>query len=342
MAGEVGRLLALAACGVVLAFVVFEGALRLAGVPSGVVSSVAWAYDVDGETLGPFRAGVRVNSPWPAEIAFEASFNALGCRGPEPGHGSASPVLVMGDSLTFGVGVDDPDTWPAILDRRLVETGRGRPVVNLSTAMLIMRDHLAHLDRATAELSPGTVMLMLRVFDGPEHLDDVGETPFQAALSEERRRRSWPRGLVRSLAVFQARDFINLWRKRLDAQARGEAYFVPDQHRSLEPDPPELRGRLESQILELAARVEAAGARLVLLPFPSIVVEDGRARFVEPWTQRLVQDLGLPYVDVTGAFQRQPDPSSLLLLPWDLHASPRGNAVVAEAALELLSGLESG
>lgn len=341
MAGEVRGLLALAACGALLAFVVLEGLLRVAGLPTAVAHTIAWAYDVDGETPGPFRARARVISPWPPEIAFEARFNSLGCRGPEPGEGPGAPILAMGDSLTFGMGVNDLETWPALLDRRLDEEGRGSPVVNLASAMMIMRDHLDALDRALAEVRPGTVMLMLPSIDGPEHLsEDV--TPYQAAVAKERRRRRWPRGLSRSLAVFQARTFVNLWRKRLDIRARGEIYTVPDQTHAREPHPPALRGHLRGQLLELAARVEAAGARLVLLPFPLTTVEGGRARFFEPWTQGLIRELGIPHVDLTGAFQAQPDPTSLLLLPWDIHASQRGNAVVAEAALELLAGPPSG
>jgi len=339
MGEEVARLLVLAALGALIAFAVVETGLRLAGLPSGAGRSIPSAYDLLGETIGPFRAGVRAGNAWPPELAFEASFNSLGCRGAEPRDVDAPALLAMGDSLTFGLGVDDPDTWPAILDRRLYEEGRARPVVNLSNAYMIMQDHLGYLDRALPALRPGTVMLMVPSFVGRVHLVEGHETFHQAALARERKRRSWPRGPIRSLAVYEARTFITLWRRWLDLQSRGETPSVQDLDGAREPDTPGLRERIAAQLQEFAARVEAAGARLVLLPYPLTLVEGGRARFVEPWTQRLARELGIPYVDLTRAFQAQPDPSALLLLPYDFHTSPRGNAVVAEAAMERLEQL---
>ena len=331
---EVGRFLVLAAFGVLVGFAACELALRLVGLPSGATRSIRSAYDLDGETVGPFRAGAHVNDAWPPEIAFEASFNSLGCRGPEPRNVDTAAILALGDSMTFGLGVGDLETWPAILDRRLHEVGRARPVVNLSSARLMIEDLLTYLDRALPVVRPGTVMLMLPAYTG-DHPAEGDVTFHQAAFARERRRRSWSRRLQHSLAVYEARTFITLWRKRLDLQSRGETLTPSDRTDQGEPDA-ELRERIATPLQELARRVEAAGAQLVLLPFPRTLLEGGRARFVEPWTQRLARELSLPYVDLTRAFRAQPDPNDLLLLPYDLHASPRGNAVIAEAALDLL------
>jgi lysophospholipase L1-like esterase len=339
MGEEIIRLLVLAALGVLIAFAVVEAGLRLAGLPSSASGSIPSAYDLEGESIGPFRAGARVGVAWPPELAFEASFNSLGCRGAEPRDVDAPPLLAMGDSLTFGLGVDDPDTWPAILDRLLYEEGRARPVVNLSNAYMIMEDHLGYLGRALSELRPGMVMLMVPSFVGRVHLVQGGETFHQAALARERERRSWPRGLIRSLAIYEARTYITLWRRWLSLQSRGETPSVRDLAGAREPDTPGLREHIGSELQEFAARVEAGGARLLLLPYPLTLVEGGRARFLEPWTQRLARELDIPYVDLTRAFQAQPDPSALLQLPYDFHTSARGNAVVAEAVLEVLEGL---
>jgi lysophospholipase L1-like esterase len=330
---EVARLLVLAVLGVAIGFGAVELVLRCAGLPSGAGRSIRSAYDIEGATVGPFQAGAHVIDAWPPEMAFEASFNSLGCRGAEPRNVDAPAILAMGDSMTFGLGVEDPETWPAILDRRLYEEGRARPVVNLSSARMVIEDHLAYLDRALTAIRPGTVMLMVPARD---LLMEGDETFHQASLARERRRRTWSRRLLHSLAVYEARTFITLWRKRLDLQARGETLTMPDRGKAALELDVGLREDFERRLRQLVARVEASGSRLVLLPFPEVLLEEGRARYVEPWTQGLARELDIPYVDLTRAFQAQPDPSGLLFLPHDLHASPRGNAVIAEAALELV------
>ena len=52
----------------------------------------------------------------------------------------------------------------------------------------------------------------------------------------------------------------------------------------------------------------------------------------------MLEDLGLPLVDITGAFDRHPDPESLWLAPWDRHPDAEGHALMGA---ELLKKLQS-
>lgn len=50
--------------------------------------------------------------------------NSLGLRGPElPDVGKHPKILCLGDSITFGLGLLDNETWPAVLARDLEERG---------------------------------------------------------------------------------------------------------------------------------------------------------------------------------------------------------------------------
>jgi hypothetical protein len=67
------------------------------------------------------------------EFAFTATTNALGFRDREIDlrHKAGLRILALGDSFTYGWGVDDAEAWPGVLERRLREQGRDVEVINL-------------------------------------------------------------------------------------------------------------------------------------------------------------------------------------------------------------------
>jgi lysophospholipase L1-like esterase len=315
-----------------------EAALRAMGLPSGFARSIRSAYDLDDETIGPFRAGVKVQVTWPPETAYEAHFNSLGCRGPEPQDVDKPAILCVGDSLTFGLYVDDEDTWPFQLDRRLQEEGLSRPVLNLSSGHLLPEDELYYIKRALAALDDvGIVILLLPSGGFIDPVDRMSETPHQKSKERELRRRNWFSRFYHDLAVYEARTMIRLWRKRLalEGQQAGPVDFqFEDGIR--EGISPELRERYRKEIAGIQAVVEEKGALFVLASFPDTTIQEGQAIFEIPWSAGIATDLGCPYVDIYQAFQAEKDKNSLLLLPHDLHASPRGHAVIAETVLNTL------
>jgi lysophospholipase L1-like esterase len=71
------------------------------------------------------------------EFDFRYVHNALGLRGPEvavPKPTGAYRILVLGDSFTYGAGVDVEDTFAAVLERQLAARGPGHPRVEVVNA----------------------------------------------------------------------------------------------------------------------------------------------------------------------------------------------------------------
>ncbi|MHC5210614.1 MAG: SGNH/GDSL hydrolase family protein [Planctomycetota bacterium] len=71
--------------------------------------------------------------PHPEGEAFEVThgINSLGLRGPETTEAKPAGVkriACLGDSFTFGYGVDDDETWPAALQRALDAASAAAPV----------------------------------------------------------------------------------------------------------------------------------------------------------------------------------------------------------------------
>lgn len=62
---------------------------------------------------------------------YKVSTNSLGFRGPEVGEkGRKYRILLLGDSSTFGLGVNDNETWPHVLQDLLDPSGEQIQVIN--------------------------------------------------------------------------------------------------------------------------------------------------------------------------------------------------------------------
>jgi acyl-CoA thioesterase-1 len=85
-------------------------------------------------------------------------------------HGQASPapptILVLGDSISAGYGIEVEQGWVALLDKRLRSQGYGYRVVNASVSGETTTGGLTRLPRALALHRPRIVILELGGNDG--------------------------------------------------------------------------------------------------------------------------------------------------------------------------------
>lgn len=332
------RLLPKALLGALLGLAVAELALRVfTPLPTGTAFSVRAAYDLDDTTIGPYMAGAHIHVDWPPETAFEARFNSLGCRGPEPRAVAAPAILAVGDSLTFGLGVQDDQSWPAYLDQMLADRGTPHPVVNLSSAFLMIDDEIHYLERALPVVKPGIVVLLLPPAGDGGLYDEHGHTQHELGFEREREARYSTFGFLRKLALSEARFYTRVWRQRQQLEGAGQfpPRLVGNSDTQVAPEPGVIDRYLDG-IREFKRRVEAAGATLVLASFPQAVQDDHQIHYVEPWSSGIPKDVGALGVDVTRAFDAQPDGAALSLLPYDAHASAAGNRVIARSILDFM------
>jgi lysophospholipase L1-like esterase len=118
-------------------------------------------YRPDGALGFTLRPGVRVRHV-DRDFAVTVSVNALGGRGPErsPSRPAGTArILLLGDSFAFGWGVEQEDSFGAVLERRLTE--RVGPVEVLSAAVpgYSTDQHYIYLRTRGLELRPDLVLL---------------------------------------------------------------------------------------------------------------------------------------------------------------------------------------
>jgi len=320
-----------------------ELVLRLAGLPSGVIHRPRNAYDLDDVVPGPYKPGARIDLAWPPETAYLATFNSWGMRGAEPRDLASARILTLGDSQTFGLGVQDAETWPARLDRDLAAAGHPHPVLNLASPHLLIDDEIRYLEEVLPRYRPAVVVWMVMSFGFP--ISEVGvQSSHQRSFARERRTRERWAGFVSDSALREARDWSYVWRERTARAARGEVLAAPplvanDDDPVQEPGKQHFLERLPA-LQELVAK---SGAKLLLVPHPQIAVADGRVALSPPWTARIARERGIAFVDLYAAFRDAPDPTPLFLMPWDTHPSARGHERIAwavRAELERLGWLE--
>jgi lysophospholipase L1-like esterase len=275
--------------------------------------------------------------------------NSFGFRGNEivvPKPVDLFRVVALGDSVTFGWGVNDPDTFCARLEQQLRSRHSKVDVVNLAVPGYATRQEVALLKRNLDRLQPDLVLVGFYSNDLPDTLDDVrpgsgpGTTiaadgakagqvlrmnPVPSSWAERQARRS--RALY--TAVHAAKGLIH----------RGEGKPGSSMERDL------LEGRhtaeleaawqrVTTQLTDLKDASEASGFAVGLVVLPPR--EQVMGRFAESDYQKRVRDLaqrfGFFVVDPLPALAKFEGRKDRLFIPYDRnHPSPEGHRLIADA-----------
>jgi lysophospholipase L1-like esterase len=113
------------------------------------------------------------------------TIDSLGFRGREvdlPKPPGRLRIVIIGDSVTLGWGVNDADTFPAQAEAILRERfpGRDLEVINLGVGGYDTRQEVTLLERNVARLDPDVVLVGFYSNDVPDTMDDKGPAPAPA------------------------------------------------------------------------------------------------------------------------------------------------------------------
>lgn len=303
--------------------VLVEGGFRLAGYGDAVLSErveeLGWHFlpSQDGET----RNGLPVH------------VNAFGMRDEEfprakpPGE---RRVLLLGDSITFGVDVAQDETYARRLGDALAARGRSDVrVMNSGVPGYDLRQYLLWLEKYGLPLSPDLVVVGLYQNDIEISLRP---TPY----------RDFPgRSLVRRTATYQALErFVQ---GRLSPEAVDDESAADDElerllqayvgNEAIDPDLPLWRRKVtlaRELLLRLDTRCRESGTKLAVLFLPAFAntADPGPIKLYDKLRETL-DPAGVPHLDLLAPLEsRHPD----IWLPHDQgHFSTLGHELVGEA-----------
>ena len=279
-------------------------------------------------------------------IAFSYRTDRHGFRNPSPWPPQAD-IVVLGDSLVFGFGVDDEHSWIAQLGRRLPE----RAVVNLGIPAAAPQQYLMAYEVHGARLAPELILVALyppNALGAVADFDDwdTAGQPGRLDLWRARRHQDGPlaplkralrRNFLLSGLYFSDQEghtvvFDDGRRIRL---AAAEVAGVAPAARAGEP-------RFE-RIIELLTRLQqlgnAPGAQLLVVLFPSKweALEPLLGRpvpaLVAPFARRF-DELGIAYFDLTPVLRRTSVGGERLFCEIDVHPNIAGYRLIGEVIAE--------
>jgi hypothetical protein len=339
----------LAGSGVLLALALAEIAVRLLVQP-GAVSDLRGLHEVH-----PGRGwlyGLRPGAEGRISETGDAFYriNADGFRGPRhvrPRPDAVSRVVVLGDSVAFGYGVEEAAAFPRVLEQQLAAhvPSRRIEVVNLGVGGYNPWNEAQLLADVGLGYQPDLVLAQFCINDLNDptvHFDAqtriaLGSVPDEAYPDPAKRlvpRRATSRaaaGCAASKLCTLVRERWLAWRGAEFDDSAKRAAILP-----VESDAgPEWRW-LETRYLEMAASAAAGGARFAVLAVPYAAQLDRPAP--DPVQQRLlsmVRRHGWTVVDPLPAFRAVHAAGTPLFLDW-WHPTPAGHRIVAEETLRVL------
>ena len=287
------------------------------------------------------------------KIFFGSTYttNSLGFRGPEvsiPKPPGTYRIVVIGESTSLNMEMDDGETWPAQLEKRLngdIGFLRSRnaervEVVNASGGGWRVREGLIRLREEIPSLEPDMVLASLNWNDGNAGAE--GMDPGQSLSS----RKPWWR---------HVKITENIW-IRLTGLESADPGHQQRLRKELRFDKPWARACVRN-LTEMDAAAREMGAEMVLVDLPGLCrfgVEEGSEEFravVERtrvtaanypfWAElkgvmsglfrEVSRRQGVPVADAGKHFDLFTGPARVDLFTDEMHVNRRGAAEVAEA-----------
>jgi len=273
--------------------------------------------------------------------------NSRGFRGREvdiPKPKGRLRIVVLGDSVAFGWGVNDADTFCSQMEQQLRAHKPDVDVVNLAVPGYATRQEVALLKRNLAALQPDLVLVGFYANDLPDTLDDKGSgsgtriaasnTTIGQELHMNPAPSSWIERQARhSRAVYTASHALKgLWhRGEGKAGSSMELDLLESRHSDeLEKAWQQVSTQLEE--LRTAAADFGFRAGIVVLPPREQVLGLYPHADYQQRIQQLADRLGLFVIDPLPSLVASSGKKQALFIPYDRnHPSPSGHRLIAAA-----------
>jgi GDSL-like lipase/acylhydrolase family protein len=221
-------------------------------------------------------------------------------------------VVVLGDSFTFGVNLQEAETAPAFLSQHL---GPNWGVFNLGVPGYGIDQMVLSYEKYHAALQPDVVVLIFidddidRVFEAFRGAEGLPKPSFEMVKGELRERKPHTETILGSL----------LYRSRI-ANVIYSRWYRPRES-----------VRISAALLRrLAEKTSGYGEKLVLVRYPSIEQVDGRGIYREYPFQKVLAGYAINYVEPLEVLRKVGDPRALYFA-GDWHPTAKADRVVADA-----------
>jgi len=281
------------------------------------------------------------------EYVVEYAINASGFRDAKTRPAAKPPglirVLLLGDSFTFGQGVDYEQTWPVLAERELERRGLGHvDLIKAAMQGMDTRSELLLLRRLAGQYQVDAVVVGFLINDLYTNAPDSPGSPWgtirQSVFQDSEGARTFHLlTLARRLVTSSDAGYIALY----FAAAGGRDYLrLP-----LSPAAMWRLGITDTLFRQMAAFCDSVGARLIALSIPQQIQvlysqhprpgDRVDVRYYDRHLSGLAERTGFTWVPTLDAFAGADSAagSEELFYRLDGHLTPAGHAVVADVFL---------
>jgi lysophospholipase L1-like esterase len=307
--------LTLLTAAVIGGLLVLEAAARIVFDRNGMHYGIEmWKYasQLKRESSNPEMGHEHVPNGQAHLMGTDVRINSGGLRSPEiaaerlPG---MRRLLVLGDSLTFGWGVEEPDTYSRVLERMLDASGRPYEVINAGVGNYNTSQQVAWFAERGVRYQPDEVILAF-------YINDAEPTP--------RRSEAWLAG--RSYLYVLAASAWDALLRAVGMKKNLVEYYT-DLYADDNPGWQACQNSLD-RLIDMC-RARGIGIRLVLLPELHYVNDTYPFRFIHQRVAARAGVRGVPVLDLDGAF-RDHEPKSLWVSPGDAHPNALAQRIIAQ------------
>jgi hypothetical protein len=269
-------------------------------------------------------------------------------------------IVVLGDSFTFGMGVNLEDTYPKRLEKILQAKDPNIEVINFGVIGHDMWQYYETLKRRALSYHPDLVILAL--FPGDDFYESVapydesghyvGVFPFPPY--EQEPGELW--APMSYFAIWNLLRNVNLQFEYKYRYKRGYTYVKGIEERKkkygpLRPDHMATKGmaatmekhkftEFSETLKNFVKTATNAGAKTLVVLIPdSVQLNDYYMQGSNRFAKEQCAKNKVPFLDMTPILEAEEDHTSLYLFPFDAHNSPRGLKVIAQAIADRIDKL---
>ncbi len=316
----------------------------------------------DGEGFFRLRPGLHSESKNRVEFEHQVEVNAAGLRGPELEAKAAGEcrILAIGDSFTFGVGVEGAEVFHQQAALRLRQQGVSATTLNGGIPAIGVPQAVRWLRRHGLKTEPDVVLLSFFVGNDLQDASSRNEWVIdEGQLVIGARTKGWKRWFYRNshLYVLLKKSLSARLLARFGLREPWSLRSARDSFAVYQLAPSQLieegLRNTDLALTELVELAEAHGFRLVAMLIPDILqVDDQRwqsalrqlelapADYHPRRPSTILQDLfashQIPFHDLTDAFDAGFDAGEALYFPIDRHWTPAGHRLAAAEIVDQL------
>lgn len=297
----------------------------------------------------------------PGEFSYQFKTGSKGFRSGEhgPRNSHVPRILCLGDSFTFGIGVDDLNTWPAQLETGLLASGKRPEVVNAGVMGWGLAEYWIWTSLHALEIQPSLIIVACHAGDWENASNGLTSLESDGTLKRHQVVRKDISRLKKVTAQIPLYDTLmthsaiaNLIKQAVirvtNAGTTGGAIMSAENVRDLAARETALFEKLtpvnRALLRGLQQTAADAGAGLLIAFIPSYgeitpggKPGAGQKRFrqdLTAWTQ----ELGISFVDTTPMLKLHLDkhalPVEALYFPKNEHCTTVGYQVIAKGISE--------